>query len=326
MRSPLNSIAFSFVGSLVGSLVFLGVSVTAQAEEADPNHGNFTLAEATKGIPGPAAGHLQATIETSKGKFTCELFEKQTPVTVANFVGLATGKRAWLDPKTGKWVQKKPLYDGLIFHRVIPGFMIQGGDPLGTGTGNPGYRFQDEIVPELRFDKPALLAMANAGPATNGSQFFITEGTPEHLTGRHTIFGACEPVALVGGDHARQDRTARSPGRGRGDQEDHHRPRQARQGGGGRQGHQRRPRRPATRRWTRPPTRRPNPPTPRSRSRSVKKLPRRLRPPRPRSASLLPLSLHAPSRAGQGTTACALAPAARDLLETLRPRHQHPPS
>ncbi|MBC8132708.1 MAG: peptidylprolyl isomerase [Deltaproteobacteria bacterium] len=151
-----------------------------------------------KGVPGPAAGPLQATIETTKGKFTCELFDKQAPITVANFVGLATGKRAWLDPKTSKWIQKKPLYDGLIFHRVIPGFMIQGGDPLGTGTGNPGYRFQDEIVPELRFDKPALLAMANAGPATNGSQFFITEGTPDHLTGRHTIFGACEPATLVG--------------------------------------------------------------------------------------------------------------------------------
>jgi peptidyl-prolyl cis-trans isomerase A (cyclophilin A) len=167
-------------------------------DEGDPNHGNFTLAEAVKGLPGPANGPLQAVIDTSKGKFTCELFDKQTPITVANFIGLATGKRAWLDPKTNKWVQKKPFYDGLIFHRVIPGFMIQGGDPLGTGIGNPGYRFQDEIVPELKFDKPGLLAMANAGPATNGSQFFITEGTPEHLTGRHTIFGACQPTELVG--------------------------------------------------------------------------------------------------------------------------------
>lgn len=182
------------------AVAMLGVAAggSARADEGDPNHGSFTLAEATKGVPGPAAGPLQAVIETSKGKFTCELFDKQAPVTVANFIGLATGKRAWLDPKTNKWVQKKPLYDGLIFHRVIPGFMIQGGDPLGTGTGNPGYRFQDEIAPDLKFDRPGLLAMANAGPATNGSQFFITEGTPEHLTGRHTIFGACEPVALIG--------------------------------------------------------------------------------------------------------------------------------
>jgi peptidyl-prolyl cis-trans isomerase A (cyclophilin A) len=194
MRSRTTLLAVSFVTSLSGLLLASGL----QAEEGDPNHGNFTLAEATKGISGPASGPLQAVIETTKGKFTCELYDKQTPVTVANFVGLATGKRAWLDPKSGKWVEKKPFYDGLIFHRVIPGFMIQGGDPLGTGTGNPGYRFQDEIVPELKFDKPGLLAMANAGPATNGSQFFITDGTPGHLTGRHTIFGACEPVALVG--------------------------------------------------------------------------------------------------------------------------------
>jgi peptidyl-prolyl cis-trans isomerase A (cyclophilin A) len=183
---------------LAVSFVGLDAASRAAAEEGDPNHGNFTIAEATKGISGPANGPLQAVIETSKGKLTCELFDKQTPITVANFVGLATGKRAWLDSKSGKWIQKKPLYDGLIFHRVIPGFMIQGGDPLGTGTGNPGYRFQDEIVPELKFDRPGLLAMANAGPATNGSQFFITEGMPAYLTGRHTIFGACEPVALVG--------------------------------------------------------------------------------------------------------------------------------
>jgi peptidyl-prolyl cis-trans isomerase A (cyclophilin A) len=194
MRSFAKVSAAAIAVSMLGA-VAVG---SARADDGDPNHGTFTLAEATKGLPGPSAGPLQAVIETNKGKFTCELFDKQAPITVANFIGLATGKRAWLDPKTNKWMQKKPLYDGLIFHRVIPGFMIQGGDPLGTGTGNPGFRFQDEIAPDLRFDRPGLLAMANAGPATNGSQFFITEGTPEHLTGRHTIFGACEPVALVG--------------------------------------------------------------------------------------------------------------------------------
>lgn len=196
MRSRIHAVSLAV--SLTVSLFCFGTGSGARADDGDPNHGNFTLAEATKGIPGPAAGPLQAVIETTKGKFTCELYAQQAPLTVANFIGLATGKRAWLDPKTSKWVQKKPLYDGLIFHRVIPGFMIQGGDPLGTGTGNPGYRFQDEISSELRFDKPGLLAMANAGPATNGSQFFITEGTPGHLTGRHTIFGGCEPASLVG--------------------------------------------------------------------------------------------------------------------------------
>src|SRR5262245_11332069 len=130
-------------------------------DDGDPHKGQFTIAEATTGIPGPAGGILTATIETSKGKFTCELFEKQAPITVANFVGLATGKRAWKDPKTGRWVVRKPFYNGLIFHRVIPSFMIQGGDPLGTGAGDPGYQFDDEIVPELEFDRPGLLAMAN---------------------------------------------------------------------------------------------------------------------------------------------------------------------
>jgi peptidyl-prolyl cis-trans isomerase A (cyclophilin A) len=167
----------------------------ARAEDDDPAKGLFTLEQATKGLPG--SGPLQAKIETTLGTLTCDLFDKQAPITVANFVGLARGTRPWKDPKTGKWVEKKPFYDGLIFHRVIPGFMVQGGDPLGVGTGNPGYRFQDEFAPDLKFDKPALLAMANAGPGTNGSQFFITEGTPQHLTGRHTIFGQCEPLSLV---------------------------------------------------------------------------------------------------------------------------------
>jgi peptidyl-prolyl cis-trans isomerase A (cyclophilin A) len=166
----------------------------ARADEGDPAKGSFTIEEATKGLPG--SGALTAKIETSMGTFTCELYDKQAPNTVANFVGLARGLRPWKDPKTGQWV-KKPFYDGLIFHRVIPGFMIQGGDPLGTGTGKPGYSFADEFSPDLKFDKPGLLAMANAGPATNGSQFFITEGTPNHLTNRHTIFGLCDPISLV---------------------------------------------------------------------------------------------------------------------------------
>jgi peptidyl-prolyl cis-trans isomerase A (cyclophilin A) len=176
------------------ALTLLAAAAAARAEDDDPAHGKFTLDDATKGLKG--SGPLTAKIETTQGSFTCELYDKQTPITVANFVGLARGVRPWKDPKTSQWV-KKPFYDGLIFHRVIPGFMIQGGDPLGTGTGNPGYRFADEIAPDLKFDKPALLAMANAGPGTNGSQFFITEGTPEHLTGRHTIFGKCDPLSLV---------------------------------------------------------------------------------------------------------------------------------
>jgi len=185
--------------SLAASTVTVNVltPALARAEDGDPTGGKFTLEQATKGLPGPATAPLVATMETSKGKFTCELYDKQAPITVANFVGLARGVRPWQDPKTKQWVTK-PFYDGLIFHRVIPGFMIQGGDPLGVGIGNPGYKFEDEISPDLKFDRPGLLAMANAGPATNGSQFFITEGTPQHLTGRHTIFGHCEPVALVG--------------------------------------------------------------------------------------------------------------------------------
>jgi len=131
---------------------------------------------------------LSAVIETSMGNITVELFEKEAPKTVANFVGLAEGTKEWTDPATGKKA-KKPLYDGLIFHRVIPDFMIQGGDPMRNGMGGPGYQFDDEFAPSLTFDKPYLLAMANSGPGTNGSQFFITEKPTPWLTNRHTIFG-----------------------------------------------------------------------------------------------------------------------------------------
>jgi peptidyl-prolyl cis-trans isomerase A (cyclophilin A) len=133
-------------------------------------------------------GDLYAVFQTSRGNIVVKLFEKDAPKTVANFVGLATGKQEWVDPRTGQ-KSKAKLYDGTAFHRVIPQFMIQGGDPLGTGTGGPGYRFEDEFQSGRKFDRPGLLAMANAGPNTNGSQFFITEVATPHLNNRHTIFG-----------------------------------------------------------------------------------------------------------------------------------------
>jgi len=129
-----------------------------------------------------------ATLMTTQGTVTVRLFPDYAPKTVRNFVELAEGGREWIDPRTGARSKQK-LYDGTIFHRVIAGFMIQGGDPLGKGTGGPGYEFDDEIHPDKQFDKPYLLAMANAGPGTNGSQFFITTVPTPWLNGRHTIFG-----------------------------------------------------------------------------------------------------------------------------------------
>ena len=136
---------------------------------------------------------MEATLHTNLGDIRLVLFAEQVPETVSNFVGLATGEKTWTDPRT-KEQSNAPLYSGVIFHRVIPGFMIQGGDPLGTGTGGPGYIFDDEIDPSLTFTQPYILAMANAGrrlgKGTNGSQFFITTAPTEWLQGKHTIFGA----------------------------------------------------------------------------------------------------------------------------------------
>jgi len=129
-----------------------------------------------------------ATLVTSKGTIKVRLLPDHAPMTVDNFVGLATGAKEWRDPRDGK-KKTEPMYDGTVFHRVIPEFMIQGGDPTGTGTGGPGYEFEDEVAGGPGFSKPGYLAMANAGPGTNGSQFFITEAPTTWLTGKHTIFG-----------------------------------------------------------------------------------------------------------------------------------------
>ena len=155
-----------------------------------------------------------ATLHTSQGDIKVELFPNQAPKTVRNFTGLATGEIEWTHPGTGR-TSSDPLYQNVVFHRVIPNFMIQGGDPLGKGTGGPGYRFPDEIHPELAFTRPYLLAMANAGPNTNGSQFFITTAETPWLTGKHTIFGevvsgqevvdAIESVPTGAQDRPRQD-------------------------------------------------------------------------------------------------------------------------
>ena len=136
----------------------------------------------------------KATLHTSVGDIVLLLFPDQAPETVSNFVGLAEGTKEWRDPASGE-TKNAPLYDGTIFHRVIDGFMIQGGDPLGNGRGGPGYQFKDEFHPDLRFDRPYLLAMANAGPGTNGSQFFITVKATPGLDGQHTIFGAVADAA-----------------------------------------------------------------------------------------------------------------------------------
>ncbi|CAM3915608.1 peptidylprolyl isomerase [Nocardiopsis rhodophaea] len=140
-------------------------------------------------------GRLHARLNTTKGTIVVRLFAEESPETVENFVGLAEGTKQWMDPTTGKPSTAK-LYDGTIFHRVIDKFMIQGGDPLGNGRGGPGYTFKDEFGSGLKFDRPHLLAMANAGPNTNGSQFFITVGTPDWLNNKHTIFGE----VVEGGD------------------------------------------------------------------------------------------------------------------------------
>jgi len=176
---------------------------TVEAAAGDPVQGKFSLDDALKGLSSKGP-HLYADLQTTVGKLECELWPDKAPITVANFVGLARGNRPW--NKDGKWV-KTPLYDGTVFHRVIKGFMIQGGDPNGNGSGGPGYQVPDEIWEDAHHDKRGLLCMANRGPNTNGSQFFIMDGTAPHLDGGYTIFGKCGPDDVI-------DKLSSAPTRG----------------------------------------------------------------------------------------------------------------
>lgn len=158
----------------------------------DPTGGEFTLEQATEGLSG--TGPLQATIETDLGTLSCELYEKDAPVTVANFVGLARGTRPW--KKRGEWV-KTPLYDGTVFHRVVKGFMIQGGDPDGNGSGGPGYMIKNEIIAGAKHERGILSMARRPERDTAGSQFFVMDGRAPHLDGGYAIFGKCTPDAVV---------------------------------------------------------------------------------------------------------------------------------
>ena len=173
--------------------LFSMAALAASAQSATP------AAPAKPPVHHAAAGPTTAIINTTVGKMTCTLFPDKAPIGVANFVGLATGTKDWKNPVSGATKHGVPLYDGTIFHRVIGGFMIQGGDPAGSGSGDIGIAFKNEVSSDLLFDQPGRLAYANAGPGTNGSQFFITEVATPHLNGNYTIFGQCDEatVALV---------------------------------------------------------------------------------------------------------------------------------
>jgi peptidyl-prolyl cis-trans isomerase A (cyclophilin A) len=190
----LTSLAF-----LSSSLLFSQQSMPPTTPPATPPASSQDLPDSpgTQAHVSPQPTGPTAVIDTSMGRITCKLFSKEAPETVANFTGLAQGTKDWTDPVTHKKMHGKPLYNGTQFHRVIPEFMIQGGDPTATGMGDPGYMFQDEFDPNLNFDVPGRLAMANSGPNTNGSQFFITEVPTEHLDQKHTIFGQCDDSSVL---------------------------------------------------------------------------------------------------------------------------------
>src|ERR1700676_457292 len=190
LQGALMGRAFAlFIILVVATLAALGQSSSTKQGTPAANPG------AAK-PPVHAATKPTAIINTSAGKMTCTLFPDKAPIGVENFIGLASGTKDWKNPVSGANKHGVPLYDGTIFHRVIPGFMIQGGDPAGNGTGDPGYKFKNETSPDLLFDRPGRLAYANAGPDTNGSKFFVTEVPYPSLNGGYTIFGQCDDASV----------------------------------------------------------------------------------------------------------------------------------
>ncbi len=177
-------------------LFLLALSLAASAQTATKKSSTAGKKSSAAQAANPA-GPPKAIIHTSMGDIHCTLMPDKAPIGTANFIGLANGTKDWMNPKTGEKVHGRPLYDGTIFHRVIPEFMIQGGDPAGNGRGDVGFRFKNETSPDLNFDRPGRLAYANAGPGTNGSQFFITEVPYDSLNGGYTIFGQCEDPEIV---------------------------------------------------------------------------------------------------------------------------------
>lgn len=199
------------VAATLGASLGAGAQQTPQTpvtKPADPDSQPVSPpakapAEEIPDSPTPQAAALvhpngpTVVFDTSMGRMTCQFYQSQAPKTVENFIALAEGTKDWTDPVTHKKMHHKPLYDGTTFHRVIPGFMVQGGDPAGDGTGDPGYSFGDEFDPNLNFDKPGRLAMANSGPNTDGSQFFITEEPYESLNQHYTLFGQCDDDSVT---------------------------------------------------------------------------------------------------------------------------------
>jgi len=184
-----RSVTLSLViSTLFFASVMAGVQTTQPKTRSQAKTPAKPLEPALPAVDLPTDPGLYAVIYTSMGNIVCLLYDKSAPKTVDNFRGLATGTKPWKDYKTGR-MHHNPLYSGTTFHRVIPGFMIQGGDPAGDGTGEPGYKIPDEIDPKLDFSQKGVLAMANSGPNTNGCQFFITVGPAEHLNGNYSIFG-----------------------------------------------------------------------------------------------------------------------------------------